>query len=345
MINFDEAISWASDGVEAKCALLLGNGFSMAYDSSRFSYGALATLAEDRDLLPPLALKVMKASGNTDFESLMRKLKSTVDTLAALDDVVHAATINELNANVVAVREALARSIAGLHPERPFEIEEAAYRRVRQFLDRFKTIYTVSYDLLLYWALMQTFDDSVNDRRSDDGFRDSRIDGDETVLWNIYNPYAQNVHYLHGALHLYRGRDGLRKITYIRTQAALIDQVRNQLESGRYPLYVAEGQSAEKIQRINGSAYLSRSLRSLTGRGNGLVVFGHSLDANDDHIFEAVIRSKVGRIAVSLHGDPDSEGNRAIQRRTADLVVRRQHINPRNPLEYRFFDASSVPLW
>lgn len=345
MRSFEEVHAWASNGDETKCALLIGNGFSMAYDSTRFSYGALATLAEDQNLLPDIALTVMKATGTSDFEALMRKLQSTVETLRSLGPDEHSKIITDLNDAVDSIREALARSIAGLHPDRPFEIEEAAYIRVRAFLDRFKNIYTVSYDLLLYWSLMQTFVDAPTTHRRDDGFRDSRIDGDDTVLWNIYDTHAQTVHYLHGALHLYRGFDGLRKITYVRTHAALIDQVRGQLRANRFPLYVAEGESEGKLAQINGSAYLSRSLRSLTGRGNGLVVFGHSLDANDDHIFEAVVRSKINRMGISLYGDPNSPANQIVQRQAADLRERRRLANANYPLETEFFDASTIPLW
>jgi hypothetical protein len=127
-----------------------------------------------------------------------------------------------------------------------------------------------------------------------------------------------------------------------RFQALL--QVREQLALRRYPLYVAEGASAGKLGRINGSAYLSRGLRSLSSCGGGLLVYGHSLDPNDDHVFEAVARSKIIRIAVSLYGDPDSDVNLSIQRRVADVGARRTLRGGRS-LEYRFFDASSVPLW
>jgi len=182
-------------------------------------------------------------------------------------------------------------------------------------------------------------------RRSDDGFRDSGIEGDETVLWNIYDTGTQNVHYLHGALHLFIGDDGLRKITWKRTELALIDQVRDQLAARRYPLYVAEAESPAKLARINENGYLTRALRSLASCNNGLVVLGHSLDPNDDHIFEAVVRSTVARLAVSLFGDPDNETNRLIQRRAHDLAVQRKQLGKRTELEVQFFDAASVPLW
>ncbi len=336
-------MGWVSQGDESKVALLLGNGFSMAYDSERFSYGALATLAQDRNLLPSFALRVMAASGSPDFESLMRQLQDTVSTLRTLDAVLHASLIEELEEAIAGVREALAQSIAGLHPDRPYEISELSYVAVRSFLDRFANIYTVSYDLLLYWALMQDIDGAA--RRADDGFRDSGVAGDETVLWNIYDAVTQNVHYLHGALHLYIGADGLRKITYVRTSEALIDQVRHQLALLRYPLYVAEGQSRDKLARINSSAYLGKALRSLSGRGNGMVLYGHSLDSNDDHIFEAIIHSKISRLAISLYGDPDSPANSEIRRRAADISARRLIKRATRPLDVQFFDAASVRIW
>jgi hypothetical protein len=344
MKSFEAAMEWAAEEVtEAKVALLLGNGFSIAYDSTLFTYTALATRAQDENLLPPIALKVMTESGRADFESVMRQLQLTLDTLVSIDPMKHRDLITEISEAIVFVREALASAVAGLHPNRPYDIPEESYRRVRSFLDRFTTVYTVSYDLLTYWALRQDFN-GLAPRISDDGFRDSGIDTDETVLWDIYNSFSQNVHYLHGALHLYEGRDGLRKITYARTNDPLIDQIRRQLEAGRYPLYVAEGESEDKLARINGSAYLSRSLRSLSGRYHSLVVFGHSLDRNDDHVFEAIVRSKITRLAVSIHGDIDSPENQLVVQRTEALKVRRTQRRGK-PLETIYFDAGTVPLW
>lgn len=342
VMDFSEAHEWAAGGRKAN--LLLGNGFSMAYDPQRFSYTALATQAIDEDRLPDTAVQLMNASGRPDFEWVMRQLEATAETLSTLDPTGHQALVQQFRRDIDMLREALAHSIAGLHPDRPFDIDEESYVRVRTFLDSFGSIYTVSYDLLLYWALMQDLADH-GDRRSDDGFRDSGVPGDETVLWNIYDSGNQNVHYLHGALHLFIGDDGLRKITWKRTERALIDQVRDQLRARRYPLYVAEAESPAKLARINQSGYLTRALRSLAGCSNGLVVLGHSLDPNDDHIFQAVVRSTVARMAVSIFGDPDSDTNQLIQRRAHDLAVQRRQTGKRTQLEVEFFDASSVPLW
>lgn len=314
--SYNSALEWAAKA-GGKQHVLLGNGFSMAFDPSIFGYAALAARAGDKSLLSPGVVQLMARLGTSDFEAAMRQLEAATVVLIALGEKTYEATIVHLREAVDELREALAHSIADLHPDQPNTIAADRYRSVRRFLEPFERIYTVSYDLLLYWALMQEIPDGarVHEGRShDDGFRDSGVDGDTTVLWDLYDPFAQCVYYLHGALHLYLGDDGLRKLTWIRTGERLIDQAREQLALDRYPHYVAESGSAEKLNRINRSAYLSRGLRSLSSVGGSIVIYGHSLDANDDHVLEAVVRSKVKRLAISIYGDPSTASKPANHR-------------------------------
>ena len=344
MQTFDEAMTWLAGTKQPR--LLLGNGFSMAFDPSRFSYGALADKARVDSLLSDDVAKVMNTTGLTDFEALMRSFLASAAVLRALDDDVDPTLLARLDRASVELREVLARSIAGLHPDRPYDISEPQYRSTRRFLDRFQAIYTVSYDLLLYWSLMQDLPPDVPGKGRDDGFRDSGIDGDDTVLWNMYNPHTQTVHYLHGALHLYVGLDGLRKITWIRTADALIDQARRQLAQNRFPLYVAEGTSTQKVDKINRSAYLSKALRSLSNCGGSMAIYGHSLDDNDDHILRAITKSKLTKLAISIYGDEHSAANSAIISKGESLSEHRRSEHPNGPaLEVQFYDASSVHLW
>jgi len=328
--------------------VILGNGFSMAYDPHAFGYDALADHAEAQAHLSAAALRLMKALGTTDFEEAMRAIRATIRTLRALNPTGYKKTLTRLEAAETEIREALAQSVAGLHPERPYEIDMRCYLSVRRFLRPFDHIFSVNYDLLLYWSLMQEITDGAMrypSRAHDDGFRDSGVDGDDTVLWDIYDPFKQTVYYLHGALHLYLGADGLRKLTWSRTGEPLVDQVREQLAIHRFPLYVAEADSPTKLDRINRSAYLSRGLRSLSSVGGSVIVYGHSLDPNDAHIFEALVRSKVKRVAVSVYGDPKSSRNRAVIQTAKDLVGCRAARSPRAPLAVKFFNAEDVALW
>lgn len=346
-IAYEKALAWCADA-GGKCHVLLGNGFSMAYDPHAFGYQGLAEHAEAQSHLSSGALRLMKSLGTTDFEAAMRAIRATIVTLRALGPTDHRNTLARLEAVEEEIREALAQSVAGLHPERPYEIDERCYLSVRRFLRPFDHIYSANYDLLLYWALMQDITDGAMrypSRAHDDGFRDSGVEGDDTVLWDIYDTFKQTVYYLHGALHLYLGLDGLRKLTWSRTGEPLVDQVREQLSIHRFPLYVAEADSPTKLDRINRSAYLSRGLRSLSSLGGSVVVYGHSLDANDDHIFEALVRSKVKRMAFSVYGDPKSARNRAAIQTAKDLVERRAERSSRIPLAVTFFDAADVALW
>ena len=85
---------------------------------------------------------------------------------------------------------------------------------------------------------MQDFTGSgLKTRQADDGFGDPGHAADY-VVWNHLDPHSQSVFHLPGALHLYRSEDGLEKLTWRRTTEPLIDQVRAQLETDSFPLYV-----------------------------------------------------------------------------------------------------------
>ena len=68
-------------------------------------------------------------------------------------------------------------AIAENHPDHPFEIEKEQYAKCKQFLLNFDRIFTVNYDLLLYWAVMQS--EVQPNIPCDDGFRKSEIGAPE----------------------------------------------------------------------------------------------------------------------------------------------------------------------
>jgi hypothetical protein len=344
---FTDVLAWLAEVKATKPLpkLLLGNGFSIAYAPQRFSYSALRNRAEQEGRLGPLALHLFHKLNTQDFEIVIKTLEDAALGLEAIDADRYVVEIPQIRGEAHGVKEALARILAALHPERPNEIGDETYVRVRTFLDRFQTIYTASYDLLLYWTLMQDLSSwGMPTPRHDDGFRDPGYPA-EFVVWDHLSPHTGNVHYLHGALHLYRGEEGVKKLTWRRTDIALLDQIRDQLSSGSFPLYVAEGTSSEKLARIEKSNYLGRSLRSLAGISGGLLVYGMSFGANDAHIINAIARSSVSRIAVSLFGDTDSPSNTDTIGAVSELQAQRAAAATEKPLDVRFFDAETVRLW
>lgn len=242
------------------------------------------------------------------------------------------------------LREALVGAVAGSHPDRPHNLSPAEYLRCRSFLRGYKSINTLNYDLLLYWALMQ---DELGDEEipCDDGFRKPADDpGADYVSWDPDNSKRQTVRFLHGALHLYDTGSEMKKFTWVDSQIPLIEQVRAALQQEFYPVFVSEGTSDEKVERIRHNDYLCKMYRSFTEIQGDLVVFGHSLDQSDDHIFADRIgrHGKTSRLYVSVLGDPSSPRNKEKIRRALDLEDLRR---PRWPLEVKFFSAETTAVW
>lgn len=350
--NYEDTYGWLSQSGEKVVVphLVLGNGFSIAQNPKAFSYLALRDRALQKGQISPLAQRLFTGLNTPDFESVIEACTASARTLRILRDDPADAEAEMLDLEASKLKEALAVVLAGLHPERPSDVDESAYRRVYRFLARFNKIYTMNYDLLLYWALMKGQDpDFANEvggaRVCDDGFRDPGHDSSFVTWDHLHSSRTQCVYYLHGALHIFRNAAGLQKHTWSRTDIPLIDQIRAQLDSGYFPLYVSEGTSAEKLTRIHSSDYLARGLRSLAETRSGMLVFGLSFSPNDEHLIKAIVESGILRLAISMHGDPKSEENLALMRRGDAVKARRIAYSSKRPLEVRFFDSQSVPLW
>jgi hypothetical protein len=157
-----------------------------------------------------------------------------------------------------ALKEVLVGAVAHSHPDRPHAIQPSEYLQCRSFLRGYRSINTLNYDLLLYWTLMQNElgDEAIP---CDDGFRKPLRDNDASyVSWDTDSSKTQNVRYLHGALHLFDTGPEMQKWTWINTQVPLIDQIRQALQKEFYPVFVSEGTSDEKLDRIRHNDYLCK---------------------------------------------------------------------------------------
>ena len=153
---------------------------------------------------------------------------------------------------------------------------------------------------------------------------------------------AQNIHYLHGALHLFDAGVTIKKFTWVNTGVRLIDQIRDALRDNLYPLIVAEGSSSQKLERIQHSNYLSRSYRSFASIAGVLVIYGHSLGPSDEHIARLIQFSGIRYLYFSLHGDPLSPTNQRI----IDTLLAIHNARPqRKPIDVSFFDSSTAAVW
>jgi hypothetical protein len=350
-MTFDEAI--ADSEQFSKRHLLLGNGFSIACRADIFHYGSLFAQA-DFSAVPEVAF-VFEALGTQDFEVAIRSLENSAKIFPAY--VAHGgAAAAKMLEHAAALKEILVQTIAGNHPNVPPEIAEERFWACRRFLAHFLSgakagqIFTLNYDLLLYWALMhgdRPFDDAI-DMETNDGFGNDEDDPDaDYVVWQgETGAHDARIHFLHGALHLFDSGAELKKYTWVRTNVPLVDQARAAIAADAYPLFVAEGTSAKKKAKIRHNAYLYQGFKQLTANvkqgKHCFFIFGHSLADNDDHILVRIGRAKFPKLYVGIYGDPASPDNQRIIQRAEALAAMRHE---RSPLEVVFYDAASANVW
>ncbi len=339
-ITFSSALAKSPE----KRHLLLGNGFSIALKPDIFSYSSLYDSADFSKVRHAEA--IFDALNTRDFEAVIRVLVAASLLLKAYKDAPPS-LIAQLKADADALKNILVSAIAENHPDRPYDVQPEQYAACRTFLANFSHLYTLNYDVLLYWALMQ---DEVDERdlTPDDGFRHPEDDpAAPYVSWQ--EAHSPTVHYLHGALHLFDAGAEITKYTWSKTDIPLLKQIRAALDEDRYPLFVSEGESRSKLEKINHNAYLHKAYRSFTSicdqRDAAIFIYGHSLADNDDHILKRIARGKISDLFVSLYGDPASDSNQLIVKKASEIAAYRSAKRARFPLRVHFYDAASAKVW
>lgn len=337
----------------SKRHLLLGNGFSIACRADIFHYGSLFGQADFSNV--PEVVAVFDALRTQDFEAAIRALENAAKILPAY--VAHGdEAIATMLKHAAALKEILVQTIAGNHPHIPSDIPDDKFWACRRFLSHFLAgdkpgcVFTLNYDLLLYWTLMHDdmpFDDQI-DLGINDGFGNDEDDPDaDYVVWQgETNAHSACVLFLHGALHLFDSGKELQKYTWVRKGVPLVDQAREALARDEYPLFVAEGTSAQKKTKIRHNAYLYQGFKQFTANvqqgKHCMFIFGHSLAENDDHILKRIGKGRLKKLYVGIYGDPLDAVNQTIMQRAQALAGLRHE---KWPLEVAFYDATSASVW
>ena len=298
---------------------------------------------------------MFEALDTNDFEHVIKTLKDA-SLAIPIYDLRLTDTADKMKEDAKHLKNILIQTIAKNHPEIPNEISDNQFQSCRQFLSHFLgpenkngKVYTLNYDLLLYWTLMNSrgdFNDPI-DLKSNDGFGREEDTNPDYVTWmGESSARDQSVHYLHGALHLFDEGTELQKYTWVNTGKHLLDQAREAMENNKFPLFVAEGQSKDKLTKIKHSAYLYHSYKSFAAqmekRNDALFIFGHKLAKNDLHILDKIERGKIKQVYVSLYGDLTNEEN---EKMIATAKRLNQDRAEQYPLKVAFYDAASTKVW
>lgn len=282
--------------------LLLGNGFSVAYDKEIFSYNALNSLimqSKDEEIKA-----IFKVFNTQNFELVMQQL----DNFKYLAKILKAPAIFTKKVAEISsgLKSQLIDAITALHPEQVFNIPESKSKSCATFINEYINknnaghIFSTNYDLLLYWTLMRN---KINN--CIDGFgRDAEnIDSDEFVAeedieyselrWGKYKS-TQNIHYLHGALPIFD--DG---VDIIKAECDnsnwLLEKIKQRINQGQYPVFVTAGDGKQKMNHISHNKYLEYCYDELCNVQGSLIVFGFSFGDYDKHIIKAINKAAKNR--------------------------------------------------
>jgi hypothetical protein len=304
--------------------LLFGNGFSMSYDPSIFSYNALSNFIENID--DDLLKKLFSSLNTKNFESIMQQLDNFVEIAEIFSsDKKLAETIK---ATSTKLKTSLIDAVKELHPEHVFSIPEEKSKACYAFLGEYLKqgcVFSTNYDLLPYWALMRnsTSSNSSNSINSIDGFgRELISEPDEfnsepeyssELIWGV-NKSGQNVFYLHGTLPVFDSGVDIIKEVYD-GEHYLLENIKSRIEKKEYPIFVTAGNAKEKLTHIMHNRYLSYCFEQLCSISGSLVTFGFNFGDYDTHIIDAINTAAKKRrgpnrlwsIYIGVYSDSDIE--------------------------------------
>lgn len=346
VLTYDEVIKSLNNKNRQK-HLLLGNGFSMSYDTTIFSYNALSKFLEnlDNDILQKL-FQIIKTS---NFELLMEQL----DNVAQIAEVFGAdkKVIENINNATTQLKESLIEAIKELHPEHVFSIPEEKSKACASFLNSFLSnegnVFTTNYDLLLYWVLMRNdIENAIDGFGRDAEESDEWIPEDERqfseLRWGKYKR-AQTIHYLHGALQLFDTGVEVIKEEYT-TEHFLLENIKARMAKKEYPIFVTAGNGFEKLSHIVHNKYLATCYETLSTIGGSLICYGFGFGDYDDHIIAAINKAHKKRkdengnwlpflmsVYIGVYSDNDIEHIKKIEKKFKVPI--------------RLFDVKTANVW
>ena len=253
--------------------LLLGNGFSMSYDSEIFSYNALYSFIENLD--NEVLTKLFNIINTKNFELVMQQIDNFIQMAEAFSS--DKSFTEKLRIANKELQESLINAIKKLHPEHVFEVPDE--------------IFSTNYDLLLYWVLMRNSSKNAIDgfgkalENEEDAKKGAEPEFSE-LTWGP-NKSEQSVFYIHGALHLFdSGIDIIKEIYSNNTY--LLENIKKRLDNKHYPIFVTAGNGDEKLNHISHNKYLTDTYDELSSISGSLVTFGFNFGEYDNHIIEAL---------------------------------------------------------
>lgn len=286
--------------------------------------------ARESDLLPEGVGGVFDYFGTSDFEFILRLLwqSAKVNRALGIEDL-------RTGSAYVGLRDSLIESVRAIHPS--YDDVREKIPVVYNFIKGFKTVVSLNYDLILYWAVVFGLDNPDGSEIKDcfvrgkldpnwNRFRDPLRKGNKTTL----------VFYPHGNLAIASDLFG-SEVKVSASGRFLLDAVFDKWQGeGLLPVFVSEGTSNQKKASIERSNYLSTVYKEvLSAGGDSVTIYGWGMGDQDDHIIRALSGSGINKFAISVF-----DGSQEYCSRVAAKL--RQQVSG---VEIVFFDSSSAGCW
>lgn len=225
---------------------------------------------------------------------------------------------------------------------------------VGKYLSHFKTVFSLNYDLIIYWSMLE-YNDKFRKTLKDGFMTSDSISNSkafaQTQIKRLRLPYVGNnsatlVFYPHGNLILHRTKSSEGKIQgHKASYTSILDTIADFWEENNsIPLFVSAGTYQEKLEVISSSNYLSYVIHEeLPNGGDSLVIYGWGIGKQDTHILEQIARGTYQQIAVSVYkgNKEDEQIDREIKEIVERIMSTAKHIDEEN---IKFFNAQSVGL-
>jgi len=271
---------WREIRDQFKETLVLGNGASIAVDQC-FSYTSLYDEASKNLLLNDQVQKLFKHYSTTDFEFVLRLVwrAHQINKLFGVED-------KEVAAAYIDIRESLIKVVQKVHVSYAQAAEHLP--SIAGFLHSFKTVISLNYDLLVYWAMLYG-----NNVLSGTWFKDCFINADHSFRDDyrfLREPHGNMtgstlVFYPHGNLVLATNFLGQETKICSDQQADLLENIVRRWEiEDSTPLFVSEGSTDQKLGAIHRNGYLRMIYNDVLGRlpeKRAICIYGWSMSLQD----------------------------------------------------------------
>lgn len=287
----------ASNSIET---LLLGNGFGLSHPtlSEAFYFDFSSVI---KDIIPHLGSEIIFTDDEKKCpEEFLDKLRSGTPK-AKQENVRLEATQIIINSYIESF------SNGNFENNRLWDLYKQVPYSCIVFLGRFKTIYTLNYDPLMYFEFLKLLD---TDRLHHiDGFKIKKEGYIEqkSIVSNLKKSEYRFV-YLHGSyfININKRDNKLNKLARCNiTRNRLRERLFDRMADIR-PFLILEGTWKSKKDLIDKYGYFRHCYESLQGSEENVLVYGMSFK-NDDHILEALLNKPSGNIFITYCDDKDKK--------------------------------------